>query len=201
MRATENAQESRDGIGALVMGADYRGLGVVRSLGRRGIPVWVLKQPGHSLAAASRYARRSLPWPAGDEDSRVRSLLDLAVKHGMKGWVLFPTEDAAVGLVARHHELLGTQFRLTIPSWENLRWACDKRLLHELAAEYKIDQPWTFCPTNRDDLANLDCPFPVVIKPAFREAFNRLTVEKAWRVDDRDSLLARYDEARALMAP
>src|SRR5258708_24447608 len=30
--------------GALVTGADYRGLGIVRSLGRRGIPVWVLKR-------------------------------------------------------------------------------------------------------------------------------------------------------------
>jgi len=32
--------------GALVTGADYRGLGIVRSLGRRGIPVWVMKQDG-----------------------------------------------------------------------------------------------------------------------------------------------------------
>src|SRR5438094_6366390 len=29
--------------GALVIGGDYRGLGIVRSLGRRKIPVWVLK--------------------------------------------------------------------------------------------------------------------------------------------------------------
>src|SRR5437773_7841458 len=36
--------------GALIMGADYRGLGVVRSLGRRGIPVWVIKQGGHLVA-------------------------------------------------------------------------------------------------------------------------------------------------------
>ncbi len=44
--------------GALVIGGDYRGLGVVRSLGRHGIPVWVLKDE-HGLAASSRYARRS----------------------------------------------------------------------------------------------------------------------------------------------
>src|SRR5947207_2014310 len=66
----------RDQIGALVTGADYRGLGVVRSLGRRGIPVWVLKRSGHRLAAASRFACRSLIWPTGDEPSRVEFLLN-----------------------------------------------------------------------------------------------------------------------------
>src|SRR5437660_4941052 len=42
-----------DQIGALITGADYRGLGIARSLGRRGIPVWLLKRPGHHLAAVS----------------------------------------------------------------------------------------------------------------------------------------------------
>lgn len=52
--------------GALVIGGDYRGLGVVRSLGRRGIPVWVLTDE-HKIAATSRYAQRSFAWPATDQ--------------------------------------------------------------------------------------------------------------------------------------
>jgi len=40
--------------GALVMGGDCRGLGLVRSLGREGVPVWVIKQADHQLAATSR---------------------------------------------------------------------------------------------------------------------------------------------------
>src|SRR5437899_6046866 len=64
-------------VGAIVMGADYRGLGIVRSLGRRGIPVWVLKHDDQLLAALSRYARQSLAWPGLDDAERVRFLLDL----------------------------------------------------------------------------------------------------------------------------
>ena len=41
----------------------------------------------------------------------------------------------------------------------------------------------------------------MIIKPALREAYNPLTVAKAWRVDDRRSLIARYDEACSMMAP
>src|SRR5207247_5375328 len=102
VQPTPTGSSNRDEIGALITGADYRGLGVVRSLGRRGIPVWVLKHPDHPLAGTSRYARRSLSWPAGDEASRVDFLLNLADKQGLQGWVLFPTDDEVVGLVARH---------------------------------------------------------------------------------------------------
>jgi len=193
--------ENRGPIGALVTGADYRGLGVVRSLGRHGIPVWVLKQPDHPLAAASRYSQCSLSWPAGDERSRVDFLVNLADKQGLRGWLLLPTDDEVVGLVARHHGLLAKHFLLTTPPWEELKWACDKRLLDKAAAALDIDRPWTFHPRNREDLAGLDCSFPVIIKPAIRQAPNRLTDDKAWRVDDRDSLLARYDEARSIISP
>jgi hypothetical protein len=37
--------------GALVLGADYRALGAVRSLGRRGVPVRVVREPGEPLAS------------------------------------------------------------------------------------------------------------------------------------------------------
>ncbi len=87
----------REAVGALVVGGDYRGLGVVRSLGRRGIPVWVLTDE-HHLAGASRYARRSLPWPTVPEAERVGYLGELARCHGLEGWVVFPTGDESAAL-------------------------------------------------------------------------------------------------------
>src|SRR5438309_7961024 len=67
--------------GALVTGADYRGLGIVRSLGRQGIPVWVLKQDGQLLGAASRYACRSLACPPWEDDRKqLDFLLDLSIR-------------------------------------------------------------------------------------------------------------------------
>ena len=56
--------------GAVVLGSDYRGLAVVRSLGRRGIPVWVLTGGDDILAAKSRYALRQLPLEGAGEDER-----------------------------------------------------------------------------------------------------------------------------------
>ncbi len=199
--SVENAGCRRACEGALVAGADYRGLGVVRSLGRRGIPVWVLNHAGHLLGAVSRYATRTLRWPLEDGRRQLDFLLDLAVREKLEGWVLFPTDDEDVVLFARHHELLSKHYRLTTPAWDLVRSVCDKRLLHQLAQALALDQPWTFSPRNRQELALLDCPFPVILKPAMRLGFNRLSADKAWRFEDRAALLAGYDEACTMMDP
>lgn len=187
--------------GAIVTGGDYRGLGIVRSLGRRGIPVWVLREEGHFLGAASRYASRSLRWPSLDSFGQVDFLTNLAIREGLKGWALFPTTDELVMLVARHHKCLAAHYRLTIPSWDAVQWVCNKRLLHVLAHDLGVSQPWSFFPRNREELASLQCCFPVILKPVLRLKFNRFTKDKAWPALDRQSLLARYDEACALVGP
>jgi predicted ATP-grasp superfamily ATP-dependent carboligase len=187
--------------GALVMGADYRGLGVVRSLGRRGIPVWVIKEGGHLVAATSRYVRRRVAWPAGDDNRKIDFLVELASRHDLNGWMLLPTDDYGVALASQHHEVLMSKYRVTVPPWEELRWACDKRLLCLLACKLGIPQPWTIWPSCREELAALDYPFPVILKPAVRLRPSGLGTPKAWRVDDRASLLKRYDEACKLVPP
>jgi D-aspartate ligase len=188
--------------GALVTGADYRALGIVRSLGRRKIPVWVLKQDGQLVGATSRYASRSLSCPPSEDDQRqLDFLLALATREGINGWALFPTSDEAVTLIGRHHQLLRHYYRLTTPPWDVLQWGCDKRLLSSLARALGVDQPWIFCPRSHEDLATVECPFPVILKPAMRLGFNRLHRDKAWRVEDRASLLARYQKACKLLPP
>lgn len=187
-------------FGALVMGADYRALGVARSLGRRGIPVWIINQGGHLVAAASRYVRRRLPWPPGDDREKLEYLLALCATHHLYGWMLVPTDDHTVGLLSANHEALASKYHLTVPPWETLQWACDKRLLHQLATILDVHQPWTACPSNREELGKLDCPFPAILKPAIRLQPSSLAIPKAWLVEDRQSLLTRFDEASALLS-
>jgi D-aspartate ligase len=186
--------------GALIVGGDYRALGVARSLGRRQIPVYVLWEGEERIAIHSRYVQRNVEIEA-DREPLDEQLLRLAREEKLERWTLVPTGDRAVAAVARAHESLASVFRMTTPSWEQLRWAHDKRLLHQLAERLGMDSPWTVFPTSRADLATLDCDFPVILKPAFREEFNRFTAAKAWRADDMETLLARYDEAAALVPP
>lgn len=199
IHAIRPSRTSQD-AGALVIGGDYRGLGIVRSLGRHGIPVWVMTDE-HLIAATSRYCRRRIARPRADETQQVAFMLDLADRNHLDGWTIFPTADDTAGLVSRHHEQLSSRFRLTTPPWKTMQWANDKRLTYSLAAKLGLSHPWTYCPRDRNDAAAVDCAFPIILKPAIRESTNSFTYDKAWRVDSREELLARYDEACGMIDP
>ncbi|PYU75805.1 MAG: ATP-grasp domain-containing protein [Acidobacteria bacterium] len=187
--------------GALVIGGNYRGLSISRSLGRNGIAVWVTTTPDQRLASLSRYTLRSLPWIDGSSEEQVAYLLSLAERYRLDGWVLFPTDDESAALIARFQQPLSRCFRGTSPEWDVLRWAYDKRLTYRLAAMESIDYPWTFFPRCEGDLQTAPCPFPVILKPAIKASANRFTVDKAWPAENRDLLLARYREALELVSP
>jgi predicted ATP-grasp superfamily ATP-dependent carboligase len=85
--------------------------------------------------------------------------------------------------------------------WDQLRYLCDKRLLHHTAQQLGIPQPWTAWPRSKENLGALDCVFPAILKPATRLRRNSLAVPKAWQVVNRASLLARFDEAAGLVGP
>ena len=185
--------------GAVVIGSDYKCLGVVRSLGRQGIRVWVLRDD-HALATWSRYAERSLPWPASGEGEQVSYLLTLARRYALGGWALFPGDDETAALLARNSDRLGETYRVSVLTpWARLRSAYDKRLTYRLAAEVGVDHPRTRYPGGREDVLAYDGGFPAILKPATRAEPNRFTTAKAWPADDLATLVARYDEACTLV--
>jgi len=114
---------------------------------------------------------------------------------------LFAGGDEEVRLVARNHAKLQQAYRLTTPPWEVARIACDKRLTYEHAAAVDVDSPWSRYPGGRDEVAALECRFPVILKPRAHAGRNAFAAAKAWRADDRAALLARWDEAAALVGP
>jgi D-aspartate ligase len=187
--------------GALILGADYRALGAARSLGRRGVPVWMLAERADPLATVSRYARRHIVWPQSDDVGRVAFLRDLAATSRIKGWAVIPSADNTAGMVARSHHELSEDYLLTTPSWEAVRWAYDKRLTYELAERVGVPCPATVRVRDGLDPATGRTSFPAVLKPAVKEKSNALTTAKAWRIDSRDELERRYREACELMNP
>lgn len=185
-------------IGAMVLGGDYRGLGIVRSLGRRGIPVWVV-HGRETVARYSRYCRRSIAWRAPLDSAWINFLIDLAGENGLEGWVLFPTSDEAAALVSRHWAALSAHYRLTTPRWDVYSAAADKARVAQLAGDLGLRVPRTWTVRSRAELETLDAPFPLVLKPVRRERDNALTLAKAWRVADRSELLAKYEQALSVV--
>jgi D-aspartate ligase len=185
--------------GALVLGGNLNGLTIARSLGRRGVPVWVATAPNIKLASFSRYTRRTLPWPEGECAAQVEYLLEVAERYRIDQWVLFPTSDETAALLSKFRTALSRRFRVSTPSWDVLRWAYDKRLTYQLAVEQQVDYPTTIYPATEADLEAANCTFPAILKPATHSFVNRFTADKAWPVANRDELLERYRQARELI--
>jgi D-aspartate ligase len=182
--------------GAVLIGGDYRALGMARSLGRRGISVCVLTDE-HILACLSRYARHRFRWPTTEP---LVFLTKLAAE-GFAGWTIFPSGDESAALVSRNHALLSRYFILTTPPWPVFRWAYDKQLTYKLASDTGVPCPTTSYPEGRADLEGVEYSFPMLLKPSSKHEPSRFTRQKAWRVNNRAEMLTRYDEACALIQP
>src|SRR5438874_4198722 len=129
-------------VGAVVVGGDYQGLGIARSLGRRGIPVCVIDDE-RSIARYSRYTTHAVWVESLRDQDAVRAVLDIGDRLQLDGWVLYPTREETVAAFSGRRDELGTRFRVPTPAWETIRWAWDKHKTYELATQLSIPVPQT----------------------------------------------------------
>jgi predicted ATP-grasp superfamily ATP-dependent carboligase len=186
-------------VGAVVVGGDYQGLGIVRSLGRRGWPVCVIDDE-RSIARFSRWTTHAISVPdLRGEEATVAELLRAGRMLGLDGWVLYPTREETVAALSRNRERLEERFRVPTPAWETVRVAWDKRETYRRAEELGISAPRTWYPREAKDLVQIDTSGPFVIKPAIKEHFVYETKAKAWRAEARSDLERLFDRARQVV--
>src|SRR5580692_2773931 len=105
-----NTSVKPEQVGAIVIGGEHPGLGIARSLGRRGIPVYVVDDQV-SIASFSKYVTRSIRVAdLRDERRTVDTVLEIGRKFGLKNWVLYPTRDETVAAFSRHRSELAEFF-------------------------------------------------------------------------------------------
>lgn len=187
--------------GVIVIGSDFRALGVVRSLGRRHIPCIVIDNLPRS-AWFSRYVKKRFHWHGPlDDRTFLHFLLRIAREHHLEHYVLFPMPDDAVELVARHAEELSSCYQLVTQDWNIVQWANDKRKTYQMAQEQGVPCPQTWYPRSEEDLQALAIRFPVIIKPAISLRLQHALRLKALPAHNIDELLTQYRLAAAIIAP
>jgi D-aspartate ligase len=188
-------------VGAVVVGGDYQGLGIVRSLGRQNIPVCVIDDE-HSIARYSRYTTHNITVrELRDERRTVETVLEIGQRLNLLGWVLYPTREETVAAFARYRSLLSPFFRVPTPEWDTTQWCWDKRKTYSLANKLGIPTPRTWYPKSADELEQITGDPPYAVKPAIKEHFIYATKVKAWRANDRTELRQLYLRAAAQVGP
>lgn len=174
------------------------GVGILRALGRHGVPLWALDPNADAVVLRSRYAYGSVcADPFYDEAGFMRDLIAVGRRLPQRA-VLIPTNDDFVTVLPRHADTLREWFILTQPSLEHMRALWDKGEQVRAAWRAGVDTPATAFIRNEGDLAAAaeQVPFPALLKSARPLAFLRRKGIKVLTVARPDDLAAVYESAR-----
>jgi D-aspartate ligase len=181
--------------GAVVVGAHVNGLGIIRALGGRGIPIATVSTRPFDIAQHSRWVseRHALP----DLHTHPESLIDFLERNASRwpGWGVFPTTDDVVTALAQHHERLSRSYRLPVQPWEITGPLVDKDRMHALAQSVGLDLPVCHGPAGPETavMAAQLPRFPVLVKPVQHDRLITSFGTKLFLADDAEQLRASID--------
>jgi D-aspartate ligase len=125
----------------------HGGLGVIRSLGRMGVPVYGVHEGPWAPAANSRYLAGRFFWqPSPADVDRVLSGLLRLAEHIGQPSVLLTTDDAGAIFLAEHGRDLRSRFLFPDPPADLPRRLAGKYSLFEICRELGVSSPATVMP-------------------------------------------------------
>ncbi len=179
---------------AIVLGLDLNGLGVVRALGRAGLPIVGVDHLRGHVGRASRYCGSVVEANPCASDELIRCLQDLggALAHG---GVIFPTMDDTVRILSERRSEVPPSLALSLPSAESVTRLMEKEDLACLARQHGWPAPETMtCGTAAEVSETAQrFPYPGVMKPGRRElAAPRGVPQKVWTFENPQELADAY---------
>jgi D-aspartate ligase len=178
----------------------HGGLGVIRSLGRLGIPVHTMREDRFAPIALSRYVRRPVsPMPAGVHPDDALDLLDRLADRLPGPAVLVTTDDAGAVFLAEHGDKLRSRYLFPAPPADLPRRAAGKASLAEICRTAGVPHPATTVPVDAAEAVAFADSFgyPVVAKVNRPwTADKSVGLQSTTIVRSRDGLLALFEQAR-----
>ncbi len=146
----------------------HGGVGVIRTLGRIGVPVYAITEDRWTPAAVSRYCTGRFVLPStGREDPQelVAHIAEIGRKLGRRA-VAVPTDEEAAVLLAEHAAELEEWFLLPQVPPDLPRRLASKQGLYELCCKFGVPAPASGFPQTADEIAGFAAraTFPVVAK-------------------------------------
>jgi D-aspartate ligase len=193
--------KSEERGGAVILGGDFLGLGIIRCLSECGIPCFLVDDEV-GIARFSRYTgRRAANHRLLDQSCFTDYLITLAKQYDLEGWVLYPTKDEMVKYISLDRERLATWYRIPFPSWDVISNFYHKENAYRIAARIGIPIPRMYEHTMLSDLLASELCYPIVLKPTTKEEYYTKTKKKAVLVRNEDELVREYTQMSSIIDP
>jgi predicted ATP-grasp superfamily ATP-dependent carboligase len=146
---------------------NHVGVGLLRSLGRCGVPMYAVHPDSRVPSALSRYCRRTFPWDVGrsSHDESLAFLRQVTEQLQARP-ILIPTEDVSAMFVEDNAEVLRGHFILPGQPAGLARALSSKREMHAMCKRHQVPTPETHFPKSREEVESFTstATFPVVLK-------------------------------------
>lgn len=171
----------------VVVGGGVNGLGVLRSLGRAGMPIVLLDTDLSEPTQKSRYGRK-IRAEALSGEPLIDTLLGLRPQFDRPP-VLMLTQEASVETVSNERERLKEHFRFSMPP-QNVMAALQHKIgFQDLAAGLNFPVPRAMRINRSTDWPALrELQFPCVFKPVTKSAEYGARFKKAYKVASADEV-------------
>jgi D-aspartate ligase len=178
----------------------YSALGVARSLGRLGVPVYLIGDKGLWPVSSSRYWKATFPWNLSAPLDESLSFLSDVGRRVTSRPILLAATDRTAAFVADHAAALDETFVFPKVSPALLRLLADKSEMARTAKANGIPAPETSFPQSRDDVVKfLDgARFPIMLKGA-NPLLPYGTIKEI--IHDPKALFETFDRAAAAGSP
>jgi D-aspartate ligase len=171
-------------------------LGITRSAGRLGIPVYRVAPERWSPAVFSRYSRG---WSRIPRDATADDVLAAlrAQRQTTGRAILVPIDDMSSDFVDEHVEELAGDFVFPVQPAGLAQMLSNKREMYELCLAHDVPTPWSAFPGSAQEMLELaeHAGFPVVLK-CINVADAPPWAPRVRIAESRDELLAGYHTMR-----
>jgi len=184
----------RNDIPAIVIGCHKIGLGTIRALGIKGIPVIGVYYNAMDMGHVSKYIVDNLKVanPMLDEESFIQDLINLSKKY--KGAVLFSSDDAALLSVSKNKRNLQDHFIVEAPDWDITKKLISKEFTYSLASKIGVRAPKTYLPKDYNEAKEFskELKFPCLLKPTVSHLFYNSFKRKMLFINNLDELMDAF---------
>ncbi len=178
--------------GAIIIEGHVQGLSNTRALGSAGIPVYVVDK-NNCIARYSKYCQKFFRCPDFILDEFALFLIKLAQEENLKNWVLIPSNDHAVYILAKHKLELERYYKLITPALDVIENIYDKSKLLTIAANCHLPIPVTQYYNRTDEVFKNANFFPVITKGKNGLSFYKAMKKKVFLANDQEELRIQLD--------
>lgn len=180
---------------AVVIGLNINGLGTVRALGRKGIPVIALAHGNKEPSEYTKYCEKIvLEDLYTSEHNLLSHLVEIGKKLPSKS-VVFPAGDLPLLILSKNRKILEEYYYFPFPEDNIVRLINDKVLFYNFAYDNGFPIAKTYFPDNREDAERVadEITYPCIIKPHIAFVKWRKKGLKLLQADDKSELLEKYE--------